>query len=119
MKQELQDNLCNDFPLLFKEGFYFECGNGWYELIRELCQKLYLLIENVEFEPHNFPNAYQVKEKYGGLKFYMSTATEEMIKLIEEAAKESTTICEMCGDEGELFKHKSWYSTLCDEHRNK
>ena len=59
------------------------------------------------------PKASQVKEKYGTLRFYMTTSTDEMDKLIDEAEAASATICEDCGAPGET-RGGGWIRTLCD-----
>ena len=66
--------------------------------------------------PH--PRASQVKEKYGGLRFYMTCGTEEIYDLIDEAGEVSYKTCEHCGDPGEE-RRLSWIKTLCDTcHKN-
>ena len=129
MKQELEEKLFNDFPLLFERnadirrsamGFGFECGDGWYDLIRELCEKLYPLV--MAFKPDeygSFCSASQVKEKYGTLRFYMHISTDEMDTLIEEYQQLSSKTCEYCGKPGSSDRNKSWVTTTCDEHRPK
>jgi len=61
----------------------------------------------------NHPRASQVKEKYGSLRFYMSSSTEEMEDLITEAEVKSEVICEDCGADGELCSSGSWFRTIC------
>jgi len=61
----------------------------------------------------NYPRASQIKEKYGILRFYMTSGTQEMWDIIEEKEKESETICEICGNKGELNEKHRWYKTLC------
>jgi hypothetical protein len=94
MKSELEEKLFTDFPLLFEKnadirtscmGFGFECGDGWYELLRELCERLYPLVEKIVPDEFGYScRASQVKEKYGTLRFYMDASTDEMNDLIEE-----------------------------------
>jgi len=119
VEPELQKKLMNDFPKLFnyrgKGSFvYFECWGGWYDLIRELCEKIYPLLKD-DIEDDREMYAVQVKQKYGSLRFYMSHATDEIFDIIEEYEKKSTTICEDCGKPGYL-NNKGWISTLCEEH---
>ena len=66
----------------------------------------------LEFEISH-PRASQVKEKYGTLRFYMSSGNEEIWNLIEEAEKKSAETCEGCGVPGEL-RQGSWSGTSCD-----
>ncbi len=55
----------------------------------------------------------QVKEKFGGLRFYTSGSTEQFENLIREAEDESYITCEICGDPGKLNQDRSWIKTLC------
>jgi hypothetical protein len=58
----------------------------------------------------------QVKEKFGGLRFYVNCRKEEAIRQrIGAAAQESFRTCEVCGQQGELREDR-WIKTLCDEH---
>ena len=61
----------------------------------------------------------QVKEKFGGLRFYVNSATEEMYRLISEAESQSYEICEECGKPGTLSQKikGGWMKTLCLECR--
>ena len=56
----------------------------------------------------------EVKEKYGGLRFYMTSANDEMRNLISEAEALSRKTCESCGKPGEARKGR-WLRTECDE----
>ena len=55
----------------------------------------------------------QVKEKFGGLRFYTGPCPEEFHKLISATENESYTVCEVCGDPGKLNTNRSWVKTLC------
>lgn len=94
------------------ELFYIECGKGWYPLIRELHTKL------LKIDPDM--TVLQIKEKFAGLRFYAAFSdkcqdSEAANKLIYEAEKKSFTICETCGEPGEVRK-LGWIKTLCDKH---
>jgi hypothetical protein len=54
-----------------------------------------------------------VKEKFGGLRFYMSMETEEMSLAIQEAEAQSAAACEACGLPGKR-RGRGWVKTLCD-----
>jgi len=129
MKTELEEKLFNDFPLLFDKdanirssamGFGFECGDGWYELIRELCEKLYPLVQKIVPDEYGYScRASQVKEKYGTLRFYMDACTDEMCDLIDEYEDRSSRTCEVCGKPAKIDNSTGWVSTTCEEHRRK
>lgn len=58
----------------------------------------------------------QVKEKFGGLRFYINSASNEVHDIITESQRESYAVCETCGEPGSLRKDIGWWKTLCDEH---
>ena len=58
----------------------------------------------------------QVKEKYGGLRFYINAGSDEIFKRVVEAENKSYEVCEKCGEVGELRNDIGWYLTLCEEH---
>ena len=72
MRKELTEKLYNDFPDLYEQRAWsiqescmpwgFECGDGWYDLIYQLSKDLMATCDKVR--------AVQVKEKFGGLRFY-------------------------------------------------
>lgn len=66
-----------------------------------------------EYQP-DFPKVSQIKEKFGGLRVYMTFATDEMFDIIQDAEDASFEICEMCGAAGRE-RELSWIKTLCDE----
>ena len=81
-------------------------GQGWRSLVQpliELCEQHDVLIM-------------QVKEKYGGLRYYIGSANKEFFDAIDAAEKESYKTCEQCGEPGVLRDDLGWISTLCDKH---
>jgi len=85
--------------------YFVECGEGWkplYQPIIERCKA-----EGV--------TVLQVKEKFGGLRFYVIGGDDDLYAAISEAESKSKTICEQCGAPGELRK-TGWWKTLCDQH---
>jgi len=59
--------------------------------------------------------AVQVKEKFGGLRFYYSGGDqyiEGMVNLAENLAERT---CDVCGAPGKL-REGGWIVTRCDEH---
>ena len=85
-------------------------GPGWSSLVEELyklCDANDIMIT-------------QVKEKFGGLRFYIGGAPEEIHDKIEEVENLSITICEQCGEPGEngpITEGGYWVATLCDKCR--
>lgn len=77
-------------------------GSGWAKLINRL----------FDAKPED-TLVVQVKEKFGGLRFYTHETTDSFSKLISEAEAESYTVCENCGDSGKLNTDRYWVKTLC------
>ena len=104
-----------EHPNLYKKCKRWECEDGWNNLIADLSDKLEALIEELdpEFKPEIY--ATQIKEKYGTLRFYMSTSTDDMDELIHLAEEKSAKICEVCGGAG-ITRKGVWIQTLCDDH---
>jgi hypothetical protein len=89
-----------------------EVGEGWRPLVRGLDANLR------DIDPNYVIG--QVKEKFGGLRFYVDSAPEdedshaEFYKLIHDAEELSFRICEDCGTVGKYGKTNDfWIRTLC------
>jgi hypothetical protein len=61
------------------------------------------------------PVAVQVKEKFGGLRFYVQAATDKHYQYISFAESMSYRTCEECGAPGKTYTD-GWHMTLCDIH---
>jgi hypothetical protein len=115
MTPALAGQLMQTFPRLFDDGdglYPFQCGDGWYQLIYNLAMQL------VALEPPGADSyVNQVKEKFGGLRFYprsvLSAASQQRI---EDAEARSFTICEACGAPGVLQRGSGWLRSRCPNH---
>jgi hypothetical protein len=87
---------------------FFGVGNGWFPLIKELIEDLISLGWDKQ--------TCQVKEKFGGLRFYINAGSDEIFDRLTKAERDSYEICETCGEKGELRKDLGWFFTLCDKH---
>lgn len=103
----LENGYYSDRPVI-KERYFASINNGWLRLIKELIEKLIDLGWD--------RRVCQIKEKFGSLRFYISSGSNEIYKLIGEFEKLSYKVCENCGKPGELRTDIGWLSTLCDEH---
>lgn len=68
-----------------------------------------------ELDENPCPVAMQVKEKFGGLRFYVGGATEKHYRYIDFAEMLSHRTCEECGAPGITYT-MGWYQTLCEKH---
>lgn len=86
---------------------FFSVSDGWLGLIKELIEDLISLGWDKQ--------TCQVKEKFGGLRFYINSGTDEIYDRISKAENDSYEICEETGKPGKLRTDIGWYRTLCDE----
>ena len=84
-----------------------QVGSGWGDILTRLIDDL--------FELGWDGRVSQVKEKFGGLRFYVGSANKAIYERIHAAENESFETCEQCGAPGEL-RQGGWLKTLCDEH---
>ena len=59
--------------------------------------------------------ASQVKEKFGGLRFYYDGGDAYISGLVQMADSMSYVTCETCGNSGKM-RGKGWLYTACDNH---
>ena len=124
MKKELDDKLFEKYPKILNRRTILEgcitCGDGWYMLIDTLCHALQF---NTDRNNHDgkYPQivALQIKEKFGGLRFYIGGATEHQSGEISFAESMSYHICEKCGSTDDVQQVGSWIKSLCKNCRNK
>lgn len=124
------------------------CGDGWASLIRDICLYINNSIENAksnvifEYKKKNKIDysvdlsteilkelkiddmivvADQVKEKFGGLRFYWHSENlpedsyQRISGAIDMAEMRSEDICEECGERGDM-RGPGWFFTACDKH---
>ena len=139
MKQELDEQLCARYPKIFVNRhadmrttamcWGFDCGDGWYNIIDRLCGNIQSHIDwsvknnawDLEKDSKNVRSivpqvvAVQVKEKFGGLRFYYDGGDDYVRGLSSMAASMSMVTCEECGAPGKT-RGTGWYYTACDDH---
>ena len=81
-------------------------GKGWSKIID-------YLYDNLEI-PEKI-RVFQVKEKFGTLRFYTSGTTKEEDVIIRNAEKMSGETCEQCGEPGTVKKQGYWLTCLCQD----
>lgn len=103
MNQRLERALKEAFPNVFKTAA--PCvGDGWFLILWNLCGTL---------EPLGVTAA-QVKEKFGGLRFYLNEGGDEARAAIHKAEEQSNITCENCGRlGGHTSSLSGWMKTLC------
>jgi hypothetical protein len=94
-------------PILTAE--YLTVSEGWYDIIKSLIDELMALGWD--------RRVHQVKEKLGGLRFYVENIPEGGEEIIRKYESLSYKLCEKCGNEGQLRGgNGQWLRTLCEEH---
>lgn len=91
--------------------YSFGIGDGWYKLIYELVRDIR---DNDLKKGDWITKATQVKEKFGGLRFYVTGSSDKNWTLIRNAEQKSFSICEVTGSEVEVGSWvDGWLQTLC------
>jgi len=128
MKTDLDQLLCEKYPKIFADRhktmtetcmcWGFEHGDGWYNIIDQLCSNIQHHIDWKEKQGHVVPQvvAEQVKEKFGTLRFYYRGGDDAIDGMVRMAESMSGVTCEECGAPG-TTGGQGWISTLCETHR--
>jgi len=107
-------------PKLFKLLEYIECNEGWHFLIEKMSVVIERDIDHLDPMIAEHIYVVQIKEKFGGLRFYMNESTPHINGVISLADMLSFSICERCGTIGATRRSLSGYIvTLCDHHYEK
>jgi len=123
MKRKLDKQLCAKYPKLFRDRnapinetcMYwggFECGDGWYNIINQLCGNIQ---NHIDWKHIPQVVVTQVKEKFGTLRFYYSSGDDVIDGMVRMAEAMSAVTCEECGSPGEQ-RSDGWVRTLCNTH---
>jgi len=135
MKEELDKKLCEKYPKIFKNRngsmqetcmcWGFSHDDGWYDIVDSLCASIQNHINNKryqfremsqeDFDEEHQVVAAQVKEKFGGLRFYIDGGDDWVYGAISMAESMSYRTCEVCGAPGKT-RGTGWIRTTCDEH---
>ena len=137
MTEERDKALCAKYPKIFRNRrgdpkqtlmcFGFEHDDGWYDIIDTLCHTIqhhldwkrgrdeFKTLTDAEWDEGHGTVAVQVKEKWGGLRFYVSNSDDYIDGAISLAESLSLRTCEQCGAPGKP-RGGGWVRTLCDSH---
>ena len=86
------------FPILFgKERVRLAVGQGWFEILWELCASIEIITKTQMEGGHPPIQLLQAKEKFGGLRFYVENGTRDVYDQIEVAQNRSMATCEARG----------------------
>lgn len=120
MHEQLDVLLNTRHPAIFPiEGlddqrmFGFECGDGWFTIIDAACALIQRHIDTTDAQQLV---ASQVKEKFGGLRFYYRHGDDYAMSVVGLVEMLSAHVCELCGTWGEGVSLFGWMQTRCPEH---
>ena len=111
----LHDETFEPFRDMFKQSFGVSTNPGWYPLVEKLLLDIRALPKDDGLVRIN-----QIKEKFGGLRFYAEVSGSEEYKervrgMIEQAEKEASRTCVFCSNPG-VLRTAEWLRVTCDKH---
>ena len=109
------------YPNMFSQPYGgIAVSQGWWPIIETLCANIQShtdwwnknhetrpVVEQVVVE--------QIKEKFGGLRFYYSGGDDTVAGMVRMAEAWADIACEVCGAAG-TRRSGGWIRTLCDQH---
>jgi hypothetical protein len=95
----------------------FAVGEGWWVILDKLMGQIQHHIDWKNREREVVPQVVisQIKEKFGGLRFYYDGGDDYISGLVTMAESWAGSICEDCGSIG-TRRDGGWIRTLCDKH---
>lgn len=109
------------YPKMFANPYGgFAVGPGWWPILERLCANIQHHIDWWNKNRADRPVVKQVvvaqiKEKFGGLRFYYDGGDEKIDGMVRMAEAWADNTCEECGKPGKS-RTGGWIKTLCDEH---
>ena len=116
--EEFVKRMVEAYPKMFAEPYGgFAVGPGWWPILEALCSQIQHHIDWKNKKSTVVPQVTvaQIKEKFGGLRFYYDNGDEYISGLVSMAESWAACSCEICGAPGER-RSGGWIRTLCDKH---
>jgi len=107
------------YPKMFGQPYGgFAVGEGWWPILQALCSNIqhYLNWKNRDSEVVPQVVVAQIKEKFGGLRFYYDGGDDQIQGMVRMAESWADKSCETCGSPG-TSSGRGWIKTLCATHR--
>ena len=125
MRKQLEREIISTCPSLYK-GVHlpptkcyihkgFECGNGWFEILKETSLEIEKLLKKMPKKERRSNYAMHVISKHGCLRIYMSNINQKIESILSSLVSKSLTVCESCGEEG--FRDDN-NMTRCQKHHD-
>jgi hypothetical protein len=115
---EFVKNLETKYPAMFSQPYGGVCvGEGWWPIIESLCANIQVHLNWVNRNGVVVEQVVvmQIKEKFGGLRFYYEGGDDTVNGLVTMAESWAIRSCEECGTPGKS-RSGGWIRTLCDKH---
>lgn len=116
--EQFTKNMEERFPKMFSSPYGgFAVGAGWYPILEKLCDNIQNHVDWKNRETLVVPQVVvaQIKEKFGGLRFYYDGGDDYIRGLVSMAESWADRACETCGGAGKK-RNGGWIRTLCDLH---
>ena len=113
-----EKRLTENYPNMFSQPYGGICvGEGWWPIIENLCATIQGHINWKNKDQEVVPQIVvgQIKEKFGGLRFYYEGGDEQIRGMIYMAENWAAHTCEDCGSRA-TKKTTGWIKTVCDQH---
>ena len=121
MHRELDVVLCSNYPKIFlpnarhdQASFGIGCGDGWYKLIDAACALIQVHSGSIGQQLV----ATQVKQKFGGMRFYCRGGDDYAASVISLVESLSYHVCELCGAVGKGGALFGSMQTRCPAHQS-
>jgi hypothetical protein len=118
--EEFEKRMVEAYPKMFVEPYGgFAVGPGWWPILESLCGQIqhHLDWKNKKSDVVAQVTVDQIKEKFGGLRFYYSGGDDAIDGMVSMAESWAAHSCETCGAPGER-RDGGWIKTLCDHHES-
>lgn len=91
-----------------------EYNKPFYSFVEKFRQRSYKCVKNKNVYPPSV-KIEQIKEKFGGLRFYYSGGDQQIAGMVHFAEYLCNKTCEVTGNPGVLCVRGGWYKTLSPE----
>jgi hypothetical protein len=122
--------MCDKWEANHREGWYgFAIGKGWFPRVDRALEEMVAILEENGVD-RNLLAIHQIKEKWGGLRFYFAIDIEDnedlknemydkLWPIANQTEIDCNSICSECGSGDEAITHlaedESWIVTECKQ----
>lgn len=120
------EEIITKYPKIFQDYVgnpgkvnWYGVPNGWLPVIDKLCGAIQNYIDNTTRYTNDGPvkpeqiTCIQMKEKFGGLRFYANNTDDTIEGMITMAEYMCSNTCDECGSEEDMGVTSGWISVKC------